>query len=66
MAASSDMVGSAMELMDGKGGSGAVGFGGGGVVGFGGGVVDEERLEADTRLSRTSAPKTAGPRLRSS
>jgi len=55
-----------MELMDGKGGSGAVGFGGGGAVGFGGGVVDEERLEADTRLSRTSAPKTAGPRLRSS
>ena len=39
-----------MELMDGKGGSGAVGFGGGGAVGFGGGVVDEERLEADTRL----------------
>jgi len=25
-----------MELMDGKGGSGAVGFGGGGAVGFGG------------------------------
>jgi len=27
---------------------------------------DEERLEADTRLSRTSAPKTGGPRLWSS
>ncbi|KAG8046902.1 hypothetical protein GUJ93_ZPchr0008g11453 [Zizania palustris] len=34
--------------------------------GQGGVVVDEERLEPDTKLSRASAPKTAGPRLRSS
>ena len=38
---------------------------GAGAVGFGGGAV-EERMEADTRLSRASAPKTAGPRLRNS
>jgi len=66
MAASSAKVGSAMEVMDGEGGGGAVGFGGGGAGRFGGGVVDEERLEADTRLSRTLTPKTGGPRLRSS
>jgi len=45
----------------------AVGEGGGG-----GGVerlvdvVDEKRLDRDTRLSRASIPKTAAPRLRSS
>jgi hypothetical protein len=57
MAASSARVGLAMDLMGGKSGSDA--------VGFGDGVVDKECLEADTRLSRASAPKTAGPRLRS-
>jgi hypothetical protein len=31
-----------------------------------GGVVEEDRLDHDTRLSRASTPKTAGPRLRSS
>ena len=31
-----------------------------------GGVVEEDRLDRDTRLSRASTPKTAGPRLRSS
>ena len=29
-------------------------------------VVEEERLDADTMLSRALAPKTGGPRLRSS
>jgi hypothetical protein len=29
-------------------------------------VAEEERLEADTRLSRASNPRVAGPRLRSS
>jgi hypothetical protein len=29
-------------------------------------VVEEDRLDHDTRLSRASTPKTAGPRLRSS
>ena len=54
MAASSAMVGSAM----GGGGCGAVEFcgglgsGAGGMEGFGDGVIDEERLEVDTRLSR--------------
>jgi len=54
MAASSAMVGSAM----GGGGGGAVEFcgglgsGAGGMEGFGDGVIDEERLEVDTRLSR--------------
>jgi hypothetical protein len=38
------------------------------VAGWGGGgaTEDEERLEADTRLSRASVLKVAGPRLRSS
>jgi hypothetical protein len=31
-----------------------------------GGGGDEERLDRDTKLSRASMPKTAGPRLRSS
>jgi L-asparaginase/Glu-tRNA(Gln) amidotransferase subunit D len=36
-------------------------------AGFGGGAeVEEECLEADTRLSRVSVLKVAGPRLRSS
>ena len=36
-------------------------------AGFGGGAeVEEERLEADTRLSRELVLKVAGPRLRSS
>jgi hypothetical protein len=34
--------------------------------GGGGAVADEERLEADTRLSRASVLKVAGSRLRSS
>ena len=42
----------------------------GGVVvargGGGGSATDEERLEADTRLSRALVPKTAGARLQSS
>jgi hypothetical protein len=34
--------------------------------GSGGTVADEERLEANARLSRASMLKVAGPRLRSS
>ena len=41
---------------------GLVVAGGGG----GGAVADEERLEADTRLSRALAPKVGGPWLQSS
>ena len=64
-AASSDGVGSAMEDV-------TDGFGAGGVVvgglgfGSGGWEVDEDRLEADTRLSRAPASRVEGPRLRSS
>jgi hypothetical protein len=37
------------------------------MVGCGGGAEDDkERLEPDTRLSRASNPRIAGPRLRSS
>jgi len=42
-------------------GDGGVAAGGG--EGCGGG---EDRLDRDTRLSRTSGPRVAGPRLRSS
>ena len=50
---------SAMELMEG------VGEGGGG-AGKDGVAVDEDRLEANTRLSRAWVSRVAGPRLRSS
>jgi hypothetical protein len=49
------------EDADGVGGDGAVEVSRGT-----GDVVEEDRLDRDTRLSRASAPKTAGPRLRSS
>jgi len=57
------MEGSAMEWTKGDGDGGAVGLCG--EVGAGVVVDDKDRLEADTRLSRVSASKTAGPKLRS-
>ena len=56
--ASFDMEGSAMVVA-------GEGVGGGG-VGCVVDVVDEERLDRDTKLSWASMPKTATPRLRSS
>ena len=59
-AARSAVVGSAIsEVMDGAGGAAAV-------DGLAEEETEAERLEADTRLSRASVPKTGGPRLRSS
>jgi len=64
MAVSLDMVGSAMEVMKGVGeGGGAVNGGGAEEDGV---EVDEDRLEADTRLSRAWASRVAGPWLQSS
>ena len=70
MAASSAMVGSAMEVTEGDEVATAAcdrdgGVGLGGAMG-GAAVEDDERLDRDTRLSRALIPKTAGPRLRSS
>ena len=69
--ARSAVVGSAMPEVteaaaDGGDGGGLVADAGA-EAGCGGSVDEEEdRLEPDTKLSRTSVPKTAGPRLRSS
>ena len=49
------------------GDAGGLGADAGVEVGCGGSAEEEEeRLEPDTKLSRSSVPKTAGPRLRSS
>ena len=65
------MVGSAMaDVTEAEADGGERGGLGGGVEVEGccgnGAEEDEERLEADTRLSRASRPRVAGPWLRSS
>ena len=68
--AKSAVVGSAMaevtEATADGGDGGGLGADAGVEAGCGGVDEEEERLEPDTKLSRTSVPKTAGPRLRSS
>jgi len=66
--AKSVVVGSAMgDDMEAVEDEGEVGTDGVAAAGWaGGGAAEEERLEADTRLSRALVPKTAGPRLQSS
>ena len=56
------------DVTEAAGDGGESGAAGDGVdaVGFSGGVDDEDRLEHDTRLSRVSGLRVAGPRLRNS
>ena len=55
-----DMEAAEVDCEAGVGGVVVAGWGGGGAA------EDEERLEAETRLSRALVLKVAGPRLRSS
>ena len=56
----------AQDAIDDVGEDGAMAAAAGGVADDAAAVGEEDRRDRDTRLSRVSAPKVAGPRLRSS